>query len=353
MDRLASARSFFAEATLGDAAGLVVDGALVRGRSGLDGYVTATLRRLDLASIAPYVENGRGVKLEGGTLGLDAGLTLKDNRVEGELTLVSRKPHVTGETVVEVPFEGVLSDLRVRKGAYVGTLLGNALLDALEEPLKLAVRPLSRPPTLLEGWFLREILGPRAALDAPLRARARFSPGETALTEDAALAVASAARCALGTDRIVSLRAVLGVTDRALAARAAGLGPGAAREIRARFVARRAALEEKHVARAAAERVALERGDPEAARAIKREVLAIDETLETLERSARRPGHPDRGERPGGLSRQARGGAARSRPGARPRHSQGAREGGRRRSPRARAPRAPSRRPGPAPRGRR
>jgi hypothetical protein len=294
VDRLGSARSFFAEATLGDEGTIVVDGSLVRGSAGLDGYVTATLRGLELARVAPYVENGRGVTLGSGTLAFDAALTLEADRVEGDVRFVSRKPKARDakpgavdaedETVVDVPFEGGLSELRVRKGLYMGTLLGTAVINALEQPLELAARPIEAAmDTSLEGWFLRKIRGPRAPLAAPVKARAHFSPGETELTEDAARAVADAARYARETDRIVSLRAVLGVTDRALAARAAGLTPGAARELRARFVAKRATLEEEHRSRTAAERMALAHGDREGARTVKEEVRAIDASLEELD----------------------------------------------------------------------
>ena len=303
--------AFFVELSLGDGSRLVADGSLVNERSGLSGWATLALRDLGLERFSPYAEVTRQVKLERGTLTLDAVLTLTHGHVEGDMTVVSHRPRVRrlsaskpaveggsergssedlqaieeldGDASLEVPFEGERSDLRVNQGLFVGRWLGSAFLDAIAQPFKL-LRPMdSATGWSVRTWFLRKIYGPKAPLSGPVTARAVFAPGGASLSAEAARAIATVAPYASGTERVVSLRAVSGVSDRELAARAAQLAPKHARELWLRFGSRRAALEDERRERAGAERAALERGESATAEAIRGEVVALEKVLAKLD----------------------------------------------------------------------
>jgi hypothetical protein len=305
--------AFFVELSLDGGANLLVDGSLGREERTLEGWATFALRDLDLGRVSPYTEVARHVRLERGTLTLEGALTATRGHVEGDARVSLRRPRlrrlsaprpaVEGgsergrredrETVeeldrdgsIDVPFGGEVSDVRVQRGRLVGRWLGSALLDVLEQPLKM-LRPVDDVTgSSLETWFLRKIRGPKAPLAGPITARAVFAPGSARLTDEGARAIATVAPYAAGTARLVTLRAVSGDSDRALAARAAQLTPQSARELFVRFGARRAALEDERRECAASERVSLERGDASGAEALRDRIIAIEEVLTRLERS--------------------------------------------------------------------
>jgi hypothetical protein len=303
---------FFIALGLDDGGKISTEGTIEHETGGLGGWVAMNARDIQLARFSRYSENADDVRIDGGTLSLSATADLAGDRIAGKARLVFHKLRVrrltedrvagtgsfvgvgaglavitdaAGDTTVTVPFEGVLSNPRVSSGRVVSQVFSTALLNSLQQPVKLVVVPIEKATGQSPVKWVQEQFQGKPPLEVPRTFEASFAPGDARLTLGASGAVESAARLAAGTRGLVSVRSLCGPGDRIRAARQGAVSNAAARALLVRVLAERRAVEAERRDVLASERAALEAGDETRAESARARLAAIDERLERLGRS--------------------------------------------------------------------